>query len=39
MDETSLVGVWTLVSYVITDEKDSLCQAFFGAIWNERKTR
>ncbi len=20
-------------------EKDSLCQAFFGAIWNERKTR
>src|SRR5213592_1634401 len=30
MDETSLVGVWTLVSYVITDEKGEVVYIPFG---------
>ena len=30
MDETSLVGVWTLVSYVITDEQGEVVNIPFG---------
>ena len=37
MDETSLVGVWTLVSYVITDEKDAQTYGIIGQVKDEAK--